>query len=159
MQIDYNVGVPMRDGTRLSALVCRPQGNGPFPAVLWRSCYTKWRMPLAERGPFWTAAGYALVLQDVRGSGDSDGEFYPLIQRAAGWARHAGLADSAALERWARVHARWLVCRLDATLLGLRESSRAHRSIPDRHTSGSGPQLPHPSRHPGAGRRRVDGIA
>jgi uncharacterized protein len=79
MQIDYNVGVPMRDGTRLSALVCRPQGSGPFPAVLWRSCYTKWRMPLAERGPFWTAAGYALVLQDVRGRGDSDGEFYPLI--------------------------------------------------------------------------------
>jgi len=83
MQIDYNARVPMRDGLYLSAIVCRPMGAGPFPSVLTRSCYTKWLAPLAERSRFWTAAGYAFVMQDVRGRGDSDGLFYPLVNEQA----------------------------------------------------------------------------
>jgi putative CocE/NonD family hydrolase len=83
MQIDYNARARMRDGSMLSAIVCLPQGQGPFPSVLGRSCYTKWAAPLAERSRFWTSAGYAYVLQDVRGRGDSDGVFYPLINEQA----------------------------------------------------------------------------
>ena len=79
MRIDYNVPVNMRDGTRLSAAVCRPDGTGAYPCVLWRSCYTKWIVPIADRARFWTSHGYALVIQDVRGRGDSDGRFYPLV--------------------------------------------------------------------------------
>lgn len=79
MQIQYSASVPMRDGIRLSALVCRPQGKGPFPAVLTRTCYTKWGTTLEQRIRFWSDAGYALVIQDVRGRGDSDGTFYPLV--------------------------------------------------------------------------------
>jgi putative CocE/NonD family hydrolase len=78
MQIQYNARIPMRDGVHLSALLCRPDGDGSFPIVLTRSCYTKWNATLAERCRFWTSAGYAFVVQDVRGRGDSDGAFYPL---------------------------------------------------------------------------------
>jgi hypothetical protein len=79
MQVECNVPIRMRDGIRLSALVCRPAGAGPFPAVLTRSCYTKWNARLSERMQYWTSAGYALVVQDVRGRGDSEGTFYPII--------------------------------------------------------------------------------
>jgi uncharacterized protein len=83
MQIDYNARVRMRDGLHLSAIVCHPDGDGPFPTVLTRSCYTKWAAPLLERSHFWTSAGFTFVLQDVRGRGDSDGVFYPLINEQA----------------------------------------------------------------------------
>jgi len=79
MYIDYNVSMPMRDGVRLSALVCRPSREGPFPCILSRTCYTKWNALLAQRLQFWSSHGYALVVQDVRGRGDSHGVFYPLI--------------------------------------------------------------------------------
>jgi uncharacterized protein len=79
VQIEYNAAIPMRDGTRLSAIVCRPDGEGKFPCALTRSCYTKWTHPLADRIRHWTLRGYALVIQDVRGRGDSDGHFYPLV--------------------------------------------------------------------------------
>jgi hypothetical protein len=83
MQIDYNARACMRDGTTLSAIVCLPSGTGPFPCVLTRSCYTKWAAPVRERSHFWTSAGYAFVLQDVRGRGDSTGDFYPLVNEQA----------------------------------------------------------------------------
>jgi putative CocE/NonD family hydrolase len=79
VQIDYNVLIPMRDGVKLSAAICRPDGRGPFPCLLSRSCYTKWALPIAARARYWTSNGCVLVLQDVRGRGDSDGRFYPLI--------------------------------------------------------------------------------
>jgi putative CocE/NonD family hydrolase len=47
--------------------------------VLSRSCYTKWSASLEERARYWTSAGFALAIQDVRGRGDSDGDFYPLV--------------------------------------------------------------------------------
>lgn len=79
MPIEYNVKIPMRDGLALSAALCRPDGEGPFAVVLTRSCYTKWSVSLARRASLWNAAGYALVVQDVRGRGDSEGSFYPLV--------------------------------------------------------------------------------
>jgi putative CocE/NonD family hydrolase len=94
MPIDFHMAVPMRDGIILSAAVCRPDGDGPFPVVLTRTCYTKWMVPIAERTRPWTAHGYALVIQDVRGRGDSDGTFYPLIhERADGIATLDWLAE------------------------------------------------------------------
>jgi putative CocE/NonD family hydrolase len=83
MPVDYNVKIPMRDGIRLSAAIHRPEGSGPFTCVLSRSCYTQWSATLAERARYWTSVGFALVIQDVRGRGDSDGDFYPLIHEQA----------------------------------------------------------------------------
>ncbi|GAA2206346.1 CocE/NonD family hydrolase [Nonomuraea monospora] len=66
-----------RDGVRLVATAWRPDGPGPFPVLLSRTPYGR---GLAGPGfhldvPRLVAAGYAVVAQDVRGTGDSDGEF------------------------------------------------------------------------------------
>lgn len=69
-----NVRIPMRDGVELAADIALPPGPGPFPAVLHRPAYSRswsWVAP-------WTRlvdSGYALVSVDVRGRGDSDGDF------------------------------------------------------------------------------------
>jgi putative CocE/NonD family hydrolase len=65
-----------RDGVSLAADLYLPAGEaGPLPAVLVRTCYGKSRdreayYPFVQRG-------YALVIQDVRGRGQSGGDFIP----------------------------------------------------------------------------------
>ena len=78
MIIERHVQAAMRDGVVLSADVYRPDSGDRFPTVLVRTCYTKAVGPFAERSIFWTKKGYAYVVQDVRGRGDSDGRFVPL---------------------------------------------------------------------------------
>eukprot|EP01047_Picozoa_sp_COSAG01_P097313 COSAG01_NODE_27664_length_680_cov_0.790017_1_plen_163_part_01 len=67
--------VPMRDGVRLAADVWLPPasfGAGPFPTLVARSQHgTERYLPWVLR--FTHESGYACVLQDVRGRGDSDG--------------------------------------------------------------------------------------
>ena len=66
----------MRDGTRLAANVFLPEGAGPWPVVLTRTPYLKDGRMFAPAGAKkWTDAGYAFVVQDVRGKGHSTG-FY-----------------------------------------------------------------------------------
>ncbi len=81
----FEVRVPARDGTRLAARITRPAGAGRFPALLAVSPYRYdnddapvsplflWR----ETGPIdWYASqGYAYVHADVRGTGQSEGEY------------------------------------------------------------------------------------
>ena len=73
------VDVPMRDGTVLRADVYLPISTGPHPTVLLRSPYGRgaafavpMTVPYAERG-------YAVVLQSVRGTFGSGGEFTPVV--------------------------------------------------------------------------------
>jgi len=77
--------VTMRDGVRLSVAVYRPDGGGRVPALFAASPYQHafdavpafplflWR----ETGPiaWYVSQGYAYVHADVRGSGQSEGEF------------------------------------------------------------------------------------
>ena len=65
----------MRDGTVLRADVYLPDGPGPFPALLERTPYSKDNSPEIRAGtpPFFTAQGYAVVIQDVRGRFRSEG--------------------------------------------------------------------------------------
>ena len=72
----YNIMVPMRDGVRLSADVYRPKADGKFPALLMRTPYDNYD---PETGYYFASRGYVVVLQDVRGKYDSEGEFYPFI--------------------------------------------------------------------------------
>jgi putative CocE/NonD family hydrolase len=73
----FGVGIPMRDGVVLSADVWRPAEAGRYPAILIRTPYLKTDpdMQFPELGEFFARQGYALVAQDVRGRGDSDGKF------------------------------------------------------------------------------------
>ncbi|HML47434.1 MAG TPA: CocE/NonD family hydrolase [Clostridia bacterium] len=68
----------MRDGVRLAQRVFVPHGGAKgarWPTILVRSCYTKERMQFKLSK--YVNKGYALVMQDVRGRGDSEGELDP----------------------------------------------------------------------------------
>jgi len=69
------VMAPTRDGMHLAADVVKPKGDGKYPVILIRTPYG--RKASAAEGGFWAARGFVLVSQDVRGRGDSEGEFYP----------------------------------------------------------------------------------
>jgi putative CocE/NonD family hydrolase len=73
---EQDVMIAMRDGTKLAANIFRPKGEGPFPVILMRSPYGK---PDDKAGDAkrYTAAGYALVVQDCRGRGKSEGVWDP----------------------------------------------------------------------------------
>lgn len=75
---ELDVTIPMRDGTALSANIYRPKEGGPFPVVLMRTPYGK---PDSKWGDArkYTAAGYAVVVQDCRGRGKSAGVWDPFV--------------------------------------------------------------------------------
>ena len=81
MVVSQNVMIPMRDGVRLATDVYRPadaDGNpviGEFPVILGRTSYDKsnpviWIDPVAKA---FVPRGYVVLLQDLRGRGDSEG--------------------------------------------------------------------------------------
>jgi putative CocE/NonD family hydrolase len=82
VKMEFDRRVPMRDGVTLSADVYRPDAPGRFPVILVRTPYDNGTAPNVVRGRFWASHGYVYVVQDVRGRGDSDGEFYPLTHEA-----------------------------------------------------------------------------
>ncbi len=68
----------MRDGVKLAHRVFVPYPAAPgtkWPTLLVRSCYTKERMQYKLSK--YVNKGYALVMQDVRGRGDSEGDLDP----------------------------------------------------------------------------------
>jgi len=69
--------VAMRDGVRLSTNIYLPEGKGPFPVVLIRTPYGK--LTQAVGFAAWTRRGFALVTQDVRGKGTSEGPYRPFM--------------------------------------------------------------------------------
>ncbi|WP_284948148.1 CocE/NonD family hydrolase [Acidisoma cladoniae] len=103
IDIQWNVPVPVRDGTVLRVNVFRPSGPGPFPVIMSAHPYGKDKIPAktwSGRSPnlqarlvpqprkmtisaltsweapdpaFWTRHGYAVVNADLRGGGTSDG--------------------------------------------------------------------------------------
>jgi uncharacterized protein len=79
--IDKNVAVPLRDGTELRADVYRPSAAGRYPVLLQRTPYNKelWPITALTLDPIRAAAaGYAVVIQDVRARWASGGGvFFP----------------------------------------------------------------------------------
>ena len=79
LEQQLQVRVPMRDGVRLSTNVFHPSGAGRAPAILVRTPYGKGRA-LSSTYRVFLNNGYVVVIQDVRGRGDSEGVFRPLDQ-------------------------------------------------------------------------------
>jgi putative CocE/NonD family hydrolase len=79
VRIERDVIAYMRDGCRLSADVYRPAGNGRWPVLLLRQPYGKTlASTVTLPHPLWLARHELMVVvQDVRGRGQSDGEFVP----------------------------------------------------------------------------------
>jgi len=73
------------DGVALHARLWRPQGRGPWPVLLMRQPYgSRIASTVTYAHPRWYAAqGYAVLVQDVRGRGDSGGEFAGFQQEPA----------------------------------------------------------------------------
>jgi uncharacterized protein len=72
----YNLRVPLRDGITLAADVVLPRER-PAPAVVMRTPYGRSGERQSARAEAFARGGYAYVLVDVRGRGDSDGSFVP----------------------------------------------------------------------------------
>ena len=75
IRTEENIGARMRDGTVLRADIYRPRADGQYPVLLMRT-------PYDMRAPRWqnhamilASHGYVVVLQDVRGRHQSDGEY------------------------------------------------------------------------------------
>lgn len=68
--------IPMRDGIQLSSVMWKPAGvKGPFPAIF---VYTPYMAERGQRdGKFFARNGYVCIYVDIRGRGNSEGEFYP----------------------------------------------------------------------------------
>src|SRR5260370_9606274 len=78
--------VPMRDGIKLATDVYRPSEEGPWPVLFTRLMYDKnnaWFLNLNLDIVRALQAGYAVVVQDVRGRYASEGEFPPTFQQEA----------------------------------------------------------------------------
>ena len=77
-----NIPVPMRDGVNLSADVWLPdssQGDGPWPVLLLRTIYDNQEARYMGWTREFIKRGYAVVVQDCRGRGDSDGVWEPYV--------------------------------------------------------------------------------
>lgn len=85
----------LSDGTALVSDHYYPPGGGPHPTLLMRQPYGRdIASTVVYAHPVWFARhGYNVVIQDVRGRGDSEGDFYPF--------RHERL-DGAETIQWVR---------------------------------------------------------
>ena len=77
LKTNFNERVRMRDGVELSADVYRPDSAGQFPVILSRTPYNKNANSTLAIARYFVPRGYVFVAMDVRGRGDSDGEFVP----------------------------------------------------------------------------------
>ncbi|MEB3303462.1 MAG: CocE/NonD family hydrolase [Cyanobacteriota bacterium] len=83
------------DGIRLASRIWTPPGEGPWPVLLMRQPYgSALASTVTYAHPHWYAEqGFLVVVQDVRGRGDSEGTFGGFAQEAR---------DGAEAVRWAR---------------------------------------------------------
>ena len=68
---DRNVEMTLRDGVILRVDVYRPAGAGPWPVLIQRTPYGKYRQDLTR----YAEAGYIAVCVDLRGLHQSDGQW------------------------------------------------------------------------------------
>lgn len=81
----FNIRMPMRDNITLAADVILPEPVGRYPTILIRTPYLRTTTPWLDGSMpipgvetfvhFLASHGYAVVMQDVRGRGDSEGTF------------------------------------------------------------------------------------
>ncbi|PWT88127.1 MAG: hypothetical protein C5B54_11105 [Acidobacteria bacterium] len=74
--IKEEVKIPMRDGVKLGATLYRPAEEGKFPAIVYRTPYSKDAYDKYAEFPLKAAkSGYLVFLVDVRGRYTSEGNF------------------------------------------------------------------------------------
>jgi putative CocE/NonD family hydrolase len=98
VRLEHCVRCKLSDGITLVSDHYYPEGSGPWPTLLMRQPYGRdIASTVVYAHPVWFArAGFHVVIQDVRGRGGSEGDFYPF--------RHEG-RDGAETIAWLRTHA------------------------------------------------------
>lgn len=81
--VEQNVGMVTPDGVRLACDIYHPAEEGTFPAVVIRTPYGRGQENLAAFARYFSQRGYGVVIQDVRGKGDSQGNFQIYVNEAA----------------------------------------------------------------------------
>ena len=77
----WGVKIPLRDGVRLNATLYKPAVlKEPRPCLFTLTPYIG--QSYHDRGMYFAAHGYPFLTVDVRGRGNSEGSFRPLIQEA-----------------------------------------------------------------------------
>src|SRR5712671_2933372 len=77
ISFESNVPVKMRDGVTLRADIYRPKTDEKLPVLLTRTPYDKTRNWITPFAHVAAARGYVVIMQDVRGRYESEGEWYP----------------------------------------------------------------------------------
>ncbi len=78
---EWGVKIPLRDGVHLNATVYRPAGApAPAPCIFTLTPYIS--QSYHDRGMYFASHGLPFLIVDVRGRGNSEGEFRPMIQEA-----------------------------------------------------------------------------
>lgn len=111
-----DVRIPMRDSVLLAADVIRPATAGPLPVLLMRTPYSRAALRLLHDVVGLARAGWAVVIQDVRGRFDSAGSFVPFAQEgddgydSVAWCAEQAWSDGrVAMTGWSYVGAtQWL---------------------------------------------------
>ena len=77
------VSMKTRDGVTLRSDIYRPRADGTFPVILMRTPYDK-SVGWAAAPAYQVAThGYVVIVQDVRGRYESEGEWYPFRHESA----------------------------------------------------------------------------
>lgn len=81
----FTARVPLRDGSTLAADVFTPSPDTPRPLVLEVTPYGRGPdgINFRSEAPFWLSRGYAMVIVDCRGKGDSQGAFEAFVHERA----------------------------------------------------------------------------
>ena len=81
IDFQWGVKIPLRDGIKLNATLYKPQAQkDALPCVFTLTPYIA--QSYHDRGMYFAAHGYVFLTVDVRGRGNSEGEFSPLLQEA-----------------------------------------------------------------------------
>jgi putative CocE/NonD family hydrolase len=81
VEFQWGVHIPLRDGVKLSATLYKPRDQKqPLPCVFTLTPYIA--QSYHDRGMYFAAHGYVFLTVDVRGRGNSEGGFTPLLQEA-----------------------------------------------------------------------------
>jgi uncharacterized protein len=98
VRLERGIRCRLSDGVTLVSDHYYPAGAGPWPTLLMRQPYGRdIASTVVYAHPVWFARhGYHVAIQDVRGRGDSEGEFYPFRDEGR---------DGAETIEWLRGHA------------------------------------------------------
>jgi putative CocE/NonD family hydrolase len=77
VEVLWGAKIPTRDSVRLNATIYRPAGAGPLPVVFTFTPYLG--DSYHARATYFAKHGYVYALVDVRGRGNSEGRFEPMV--------------------------------------------------------------------------------